>query len=126
LGRHGIKDFKAHPLFAETKWDQLRSPEINPPPFIPELNHDADTSYFEDVNCFYVPLPSSDPNDMIVDPEGPDLSFAIQPQKFIGFTFKRIKGEMCEGNNFDISTNVRFEVDPDKVNSNQNKKSNQK
>ena len=111
VGRNGIADFKQHELFKDTKWDSLRSSENNPPPFVPELNSDADTAYFEDINSFYIPLPSADPYDIPVDPEGPDLSFAIQPRKFIGFTFKRIVSTGKEGSKYDISTSVRFEVE---------------
>lgn len=89
----------------------MRSSEANPPPFVPELDHDADTTYFEDVETFHVPLPGSDgPEDIVVESEGPDLSFAIQPRRFVGFTFKRIvrKGK-DEESNVDISMNVRFD-----------------
>jgi hypothetical protein len=111
VGRNGISDFKKHELFKDTNWNHLRSSDFNPPPFVPELNSDADTAYFEDVNSFFIPLPSADPVEITVDPEGPDLSFAIQPRKFVGFTFKRIVSSEEAGDKYDISTSVRFEVE---------------
>ena len=31
---------------------------------------------------------------MVVETEGPDLSFAINPQRFMGFTFKRVRSNL--------------------------------
>lgn len=45
LGKTGIDEIKNHPFFANLNWDNIRE-EI--PPFIPKLEGDEDTSYFDD------------------------------------------------------------------------------
>lgn len=48
LGRNGVHEIKEHVFFRNTKWtfDNIRE---YPPPVVPELRGDADTSNFEDV-----------------------------------------------------------------------------
>lgn len=41
--RYGAAETMAHPFFADIDWDTLLDAE---PPFVPELDHEADTSYF--------------------------------------------------------------------------------
>jgi len=44
LGRGGIAEIKKHPFFAGLDWDRLLEEE---PPFVPRLENEEDTSYFE-------------------------------------------------------------------------------
>lgn len=44
-GRRGLEEFKEHPFFRGIDWDNLANATA---PFIPELESDTDTRYFED------------------------------------------------------------------------------
>jgi serine/threonine-protein kinase RIM15 len=44
LGQNGISEIKKHPFFEDLDWDRLRDEE---PPFVPRLENEEDTSYFE-------------------------------------------------------------------------------
>lgn len=44
LGKNGISEIKKHPFFSGLNWDLLFHEE---PPFVPRLESDEDTSYFE-------------------------------------------------------------------------------
>lgn len=44
-GRRGLEEFKEHPFFNGVDWDNLANAKA---PFIPELESDTDTRYFED------------------------------------------------------------------------------
>ncbi|KAJ8974490.1 hypothetical protein NQ317_006538 [Molorchus minor] len=48
--RGGINNIKNHPWFATLNWYQLTNCMIEPP-FIPELENNFDTKYFEDAEC---------------------------------------------------------------------------
>jgi len=45
LGVNGIDDFKNHPFFNQYNWDDILEQS---PPFVPKVESDIDTSYFED------------------------------------------------------------------------------
>ncbi|KAF2074381.1 hypothetical protein CYY_004315 [Polysphondylium violaceum] len=45
LGVNGIDDFKNHPFFNQYNWDDILQQS---PPFVPKVESDIDTSYFED------------------------------------------------------------------------------
>ena len=47
LGKNGIKEIKSHPFFKKVDWDNIHNAKV---PFIPELENDYDTKYFEKVN----------------------------------------------------------------------------
>uniref|UniRef100_A0AC34F3X0 Uncharacterized protein n=1 Tax=Panagrolaimus sp. ES5 TaxID=591445 RepID=A0AC34F3X0_9BILA len=48
LGRDGVQQVKSHPFFATEKWT-FENLHESVPPFVPSLNGDDDTSYYEDV-----------------------------------------------------------------------------
>ncbi|KAJ5077649.1 serine/threonine protein kinase [Anaeramoeba ignava] len=84
LGRGSIDEIKNHSFFKEIEWDKLRE---STPPFVPQVEDDADivyfdTSYFED-SSIEVHTPKNDPK-----------SFVLQSPKneFSGFTFKKLSG----------------------------------
>ena len=45
IGRSGIDEIKNHPFFKGIKWDNVRN---LPPPYIPEISGDTDTSNFDE------------------------------------------------------------------------------
>ena len=44
LGRNGIEEIKKHPFFKGVDWDNIRNTKA---PFIPDIQNDYDTKYFE-------------------------------------------------------------------------------
>ena len=56
LGKNGVEEIKAHPFFKNIDWNNIRNTEA---PFIPELENDYDTEYFEEFEYeeeFYPPI----------------------------------------------------------------------
>jgi serine/threonine protein kinase len=56
LGKNGADEIKAHPFFKGIDWDNIRS--TMKPPFVPEIQNDYDTKYFEtfdQIEPFYPP-----------------------------------------------------------------------
>ena len=56
LGKNGADEIKAHPFFTGVDWEHIR--DTMKPPFIPEIENDYDTKYFETferVEPFYPP-----------------------------------------------------------------------
>ena len=56
LGKNGVDEIKKHPFFNDIDWDNIKNLK---PPFIPQLNSDYDTKYFEifpEKEPFYPPL----------------------------------------------------------------------
>ena len=45
LGKNGVEEIKAHPFFKNVDWKNIRNSKA---PFIPELENDYDTKYFEE------------------------------------------------------------------------------
>ncbi len=45
LGKNGSEEIKSHPFFKDVDWDNIRN--TMKPPFIPEIENDYDTKYFE-------------------------------------------------------------------------------
>ena len=45
LGKNGVEEIKAHPFFKNVDWENIRNTKA---PFIPELENDYDTKYFEE------------------------------------------------------------------------------
>ena len=57
LGKNGAEEIKAHPFFKGIDWENIRS--TMKPPFIPEIQNDYDTKYFETFDVeepFYPPV----------------------------------------------------------------------
>lgn len=74
--KRGIEEFKKHPFFDGIDWDNLASAE---PPFIPELDSDTDTRYFEDaISASDVSQPSPQSPLPPIDPHLPQQP---QPQR---------------------------------------------
>ena len=56
LGKNGADEIKAHPFFKGIDWENIR--ETLKPPFVPDIQNDYDTKYFEtfeQVEPFYPP-----------------------------------------------------------------------
>ena len=57
LGKNGAEEIKSHPFFKGVDWENIR--DTMKPPFIPELENDYDTKYFdeklEEIEPFYPP-----------------------------------------------------------------------
>ena len=45
LGKNGSEEIKSHPFFKGVDWDNIRN--NMKPPFIPDIENDYDTKYFE-------------------------------------------------------------------------------
>ena len=45
LGKNGSEEIKAHPFFKDVDWENIRTKMK--PPFIPDIQNDYDTKYFE-------------------------------------------------------------------------------
>jgi serine/threonine kinase 38 len=57
LGKNGSDEIKAHPFFKGIDWENIR--DTMKPPFIPEIQNDYDTKYFEtfeEIEPFYPPV----------------------------------------------------------------------
>ena len=55
LGKNGIEEIKNHPFFKDVDWDNIRNTKA---PFIPDIESDYDTKYFEEFDVeepFYPP-----------------------------------------------------------------------
>ena len=75
LGKNGADEIKAHPFFKDVDWENIR--EKMKPPFIPDIENDYDTKYFDtfdEVTPFYPPTKKF--------PKRKDM-------EYIGFTYKR-------------------------------------
>ena len=80
LGKNGSQEIKSHPFFKGIDWDNIRN--TLKPPFIPELDNDYDTRYFEEEY-------------EIEEPFYPKKK-AVKRRKdmeFLGFTYKGNNGE---------------------------------
>jgi serine/threonine-protein kinase MRCK len=75
IGKSGIDEIKNHPFFAGIDWDNMRK---LPPPYLPELSGDSDTSNFDE---FEPVKPGRDP----APSAGSNVIVAHLP--FIGFTY---------------------------------------
>lgn len=83
IGVNGVEEIKAHPFFAGLDWNNLRK---MPAPFVPKLNDETDTSYFDEFE-----------DDGNVSLKGTEAQKALrlvnmskdQNHVFSGFTFNR-------------------------------------
>ena len=57
LGKNGSKEIKAHPFFKGVNWLKIKEMK---PPFIPQLNSDYDTKYFEHFDYIEPFIPCED------------------------------------------------------------------
>jgi hypothetical protein len=87
LGKNGIEEIKRHPFFEGIDWDNIRSTKA---PFIPELENDYDTKYFEK---FEIELPFHPPQEKYKK---------RKDVEFLGYTYK-------DGNDL-------YEINNDKIN----------
>ena len=74
LGKNGSEEIKSHPFFKGIDWDNIRT--SMKPPFIPQLENDYDTKYFE---IFEVQEPFYPPKKPIK---------RRKDMEFLGFTYK--------------------------------------
>ena len=75
LGKNGADEIKAHPFFKGVDWENIRG-TMNPP-FVPEIQNDYDTKYFE---TFKIEEPFYPPAKKI--PKRKDF-------EYLGFTYKK-------------------------------------
>ena len=84
LGLNGVEEIKAHPFFAGFDWDNVLKMK---PPFIPELESDFDTKYFdkfeENKNEPFYPIQSPLENGLITHAK------SKTDNKYFGFTYNR-------------------------------------
>ena len=81
LGKNGVDEIKKHPFFNDIDWDNIKNLK---PPFIPQLNSDYDTKYFEifpEKEPFYPPLNKNKKRKDI---------------EYIGYTYKENENEENE------------------------------
>ena len=81
LGKNGVDEIKKHPFFNDIDWDNIKNLK---PPFIPQLNSDYDTKYFEifpEKEPFYPPLNKNKKRKDI---------------EYIGYTYKENEGDENE------------------------------
>ena len=92
LGKNGSEEIKAHPFFNGVDWKNIRT--TMKPPFIPDLENDADTKYFENfekIEPFYPETKSIKRKDM----------------EYVGFTYN----EENENNMDNIYKNINKIID---------------
>ena len=77
LGYHGADEVKNHPFFKGINWDNIK--ECFDPPFIPELQNDYDTKYFDEFE-------EKEPFYPINDNNG---KFQKKDMCFVDFTYNR-------------------------------------
>lgn len=76
LGRHDAAEIQRHPFFDTVDWATLREA---PAPFVPEIAHEADTSYFDEF-----------PEEEAL----PEYEGASRPGRditFLGYNYRRFK-----------------------------------
>ncbi|KYR00230.1 putative protein serine/threonine kinase [Tieghemostelium lacteum] len=78
LGRNGIDDFKQHPFF-KGHWDEI---DTQKPPFIPKVESDMDTSYFEDAV-------NNDPNTWEIEDENHEKKNPFDNLNIPFFTYRK-------------------------------------
>ena len=94
LGIGGAEEIKSHPFFKGVDWDNIRNTKA---PFIPKLENDYDTSYFETIKAkepFYPPVEYKRP------PKRKDI-------EFMGYTYK--EGDFDDIYNFENELMENFE-----------------
>ena len=81
LGRNGASEIKAHPFFKGIDWENIRT--TMKPPFIPEIEDECDTKYFEkfeEIEPFYPKTKKIKRKDM----------------EYLGFTYKGEDGDKLD------------------------------
>ncbi|KCV69705.1 AGC/AKT protein kinase [Fonticula alba] len=78
LGSGGAHEIRAHPFFADIRWDKLHARQVAPP-FRPEVGGQTDTRNFDEEFTTMMPV------DSVVE-SGDHLSSSVQAQ-FDGFTY---------------------------------------
>lgn len=93
LGRYDSAEIQAHPFFDGVEWNELR--EANAP-FVPEIEHDGDTKYFDE---FSEEEPPGPPNGRAGAPEPRSRDIT-----FLGYNYRRFKEERTRANGDGITT----------------------
>ena len=89
LGYNGIKEIMQHPFFNNFDWDNIRK---NKPPFIPQLDSDFDTKYFDKFE--------EDKNEPFYPDYNHNKNISDINNKYYGFTFNRdVENEEIENQN---------------------------
>ncbi|CAJ0841516.1 14491_t:CDS:2 [Entrophospora sp. SA101] len=99
VGLGDASEIKAHPWFKDVNWETLSSIQ---PPFQPELKHDIDTRYFEEI-VDDKPLASPDGDKKPKDPmlrdkqHGKQILNTRKDLAFVGYTYKGLPLENGRG-----------------------------
>ena len=94
LGKNGASEIKKHQFFEDIDWDNIRNLQ---PPFIPKLENEYDTKYFEtfEVNESFYPTPSKNIKRKDIEYLGytykEDNDLFIEHKKFEKEIFNNIK-----------------------------------
>jgi len=86
--RYRLQNFQeiaSHPYFAEVDWSRLHAQR---PPFVPELNGDADPGYFDDFENEAHMAKYQDVMNKRAQVEGMTGGSNLNDREFVGFTFK--------------------------------------
>ena len=105
LGKNGSEEIKSHPFFKDVDWENIRTKMK--PPFVPEIENDYDTKYFEvldEEEPFYPPKkPIKRRKDM----------------EWLGFTYKGNNDEGLDNVNQNVqqiaeTLNIHYEEEKNK------------
>ncbi|ANB12566.1 serine/threonine-protein kinase DBF20 [Sugiyamaella lignohabitans] len=103
-----FKEISQHPYFSEVDWDNLRKSN---PPFVPQLNSEADAGYFDDFSNEEDMAKYKEVLDKKTQVEGmADRGVPLSKQAFIGFTYKHSKTGSTAPNVLEDSTFGRRNV----------------
>ncbi|KAL5032243.1 hypothetical protein BDV3_000833 [Batrachochytrium dendrobatidis] len=88
LGEGDAEDIKAHPWFSGTDWEQLHAIT---PPFVPDLQENTDTSYFEQVDEDEIQRMLQVNSSTKDNEKTADMIDAEKRLAFVGFTYRAPK-----------------------------------
>lgn len=80
LGVNGVEEIKAHPFFEGVDWEGIRNQKA---PFIPQLKHATDTTYFDDYSLNEDDAPPTGADEY----HQPSRRLSSVEMPFIGYTF---------------------------------------
>ena len=111
LGSNGVEEIKSHPFFEGFQWDNILSLK---PPFIPDLESDYDTKYFdkfeENKNEPFYPVNDNNPNIVMnISQTNSNHERCKTDNKFFGFTFNRDIEEEIKQNEILDLVNVQIQ-----------------
>ncbi|KAF2070224.1 hypothetical protein CYY_008458 [Polysphondylium violaceum] len=99
-GEKGVENIKAHPFFKDVPWGRLHQLD---PPFVPVLNDEYDTTYFENTEKV---VRSRSPVIYTNTNSGNIVTSKTKPRNILGFTYPRAGDEPLIWNNMNINGNT--------------------